>query len=113
MHPRAVLHRMGDQADFEQIDRLKLTPADIAGEAAGAETETEASHCTAFERGGGTAIGVVDAGDDAQPALVLGYLLDPADPLIGAVLPVERQRLLSVSQSCGEGTGAEVWQWRP
>ena len=39
MHPRAVLHRVGDQADFEQIDCLQLAPAGIAGEAAGAKAE--------------------------------------------------------------------------
>jgi hypothetical protein len=43
VNPRAMLHRVGDQADFEQFDIGQLAASRIAGEAARAVAEAEAA----------------------------------------------------------------------
>ena len=55
MHPRAMLHRVGDQADLEQVHVLQFAPGRIAGEAARAVTERQAGHCAALQRRRGPA----------------------------------------------------------
>ena len=56
MHPRGVLHRVGDQADLEQIDVGQIAALGVARETAGAVTEREAGHRAAFDCGSRAAV---------------------------------------------------------
>ena len=107
MNPCSMLQRVRDEAHFEQVDFVQLAAFCRAAIAARAEAEAEAVDRAAAEKRGCLTGGIVERGDDAQSARVFLRSFDPADPLLGPVLPVERQRFRAFAQRPGKGTGPD------
>ena len=104
MHPRGVLHRVGNKANLEQLNIGKLTPCTIAAARADAVAERQPGHRAALQRSRRAAIGCIDPGSDAQAALVLRHTFHPADADIGPVLPQQRERGRMLGKAAGKGT---------
>lgn len=71
MHPRAMLERVGDEADFKQVDIFEDAPLREAPEAARPVAEAEAVHGSGEQGTDSAAFGIVDLGDNPQAARIL------------------------------------------
>jgi hypothetical protein len=106
VHPRAVLERVGDEADLEQLDRRELAALRGQTKGAGAVAEAQPADRAARQQRAG-ARARVQRGDDPQAARVLLRGFDPADALPGPMLPKQRQRRGAPRQRRREGAGQD------
>src|SRR5690606_25106070 len=96
MHPRSMLQRPHDQADFEQLDVVQDPPRRRPPEPARPIPEAQPAHRPRQQQPRRAAREVLDPRDHPQPARILGHTLDHADPLPPPMLPQQRQRPESV-----------------